>query len=116
MAHRKFLEDLWTNCETVDEFEIKKADRSISPRRPDYNRLYADFCQEKYGANNGSPMFDALDEVIDTYIEQNEQSSIKMQRYEEVQEDGRTRIQPFILAIVTPLMKRVHTMVRFVTY
>ena len=58
-------------------------------------------------------MFDALDEIVDKYVEENVGASIKFQRYEEKEEEGKATIQPLILAVVTPLMKRVHTMVRF---
>lgn len=84
-----------------------KADRSVVPRRPDFNRLYASFCDEKYGAKNGEKMFDALEAVIEEYMEANEGSIIQFQRFKQIEKET----QPFIMTIVTPLMKRVHAMV-----
>ena len=110
-AYHKFLNDLRESCETMEEYQIKKADRSLSPRRPDYNRLYASYIEDKYGARNGPEMFDALDTILEKYMEENPGSSSKLQRYEEREEESSKMIQPLILALVTPLMKRVHTMV-----
>ena len=90
----------------------KKADRSIAPRRPDFNRLYQRYSNEKYGARNGAEMFKQLDQVIKDYIEENTEASIKFQPYEEViEEENESTIIPFILAIVTAQMKRVHRLV-----
>ena len=83
---------------------MRKADRSLCPRRQDFNRLYADFCKDKYGEKNGAMMFVALEERVDEYCHLNPDSTVKFQKYEECGDE----ITPFILAIVTPLMKRVH--------
>ena len=91
----------------------KKADRSITPRRPDFNRLYYAYSKEKNGARNGAEMFMHLDQVVNKYIEEFTGASVKFQSYEEVNdaEKEETVITPFILIIVTERMKRVHQLV-----
>ena len=59
LAHREFLQDLRSGSKDDLEFHKQKADRSMCPRRQDFNRLYADFCTERYGARNGLAMFSA---------------------------------------------------------
>ena len=111
LAYRKYLHELRKSCNDDEEYMLKKADRAFSPRRPDYNKLYTAYCSEKWGGKNGEKLFDALDSIVDTYIDDNPESLIEMQRYEERMENGKTIIQPFVLSIVTPLMKRVHSLV-----
>ena len=90
----------------------RKADRALTPRRPDYNRLYQAYSKEKFGARNGVEMFTHLDEVIKDYIKEYVDATIQFQPYEEdVGEDGEPVITPFILIIVTERMKRVHKFV-----
>ena len=96
-------------CKTDLEFQLKKADRSICPRKHDFGRLYADYRREKYGGKNGELMFQALDARVKQYCEENSDSSVEFQKYVECGEN----VTPFILAIVTPLMKRVHEKVGF---
>ena len=83
---------------------VKRADRSLAPRRPDFNRLYQAYCEEKYGSRNGVEMFANLDKVIEEYKDQNPTSSVRYQPYLEVDDQK----QPFILTVITPLMHRVH--------
>ena len=87
-----------------------KDNRAVSPRRPDYNRLYASYCKERYGGRNGKEMFQSLTEIVATYEENNPCSVITYQEYQE-QENA---ITPFILTILSPLMRRVHEMVSVV--
>ena len=92
----------------------KKADRSITPRRPDYNRLYYKYTSEKYGARNGFELFARLAQVISDYMEVYEDASFAFQPYEVSEEEGEEVVIPFILVIVTEQMKRVHQLVRFI--
>ena len=88
----------------------RKADRALTPRRPDYNRLYQAYSKEKFEA--GVEMFTHLDEVIKDYIKEYVDATIQFQPYEEdVGQDGEQVITPFILVIVTEGMKRVHKFV-----
>ena len=72
LAHQQFLKDLKDLCKEMDNPDLtymkKKSDRSITPRRPDYNRLYAAYSKEKFGVRNGIAMFAQLDQVIKDYI------------------------------------------------
>ena len=89
------------------EYHERKADRSQCPRRQDFNRMYAHFCKDKYGNRNGKEMFESLQERAKVYKEEHAEASIEYQEYEELEEN----VVPFILVIITPLMKRAHKMV-----
>ena len=54
-------------------------------------------------------MFECLTQRISEYKQENEESSIDFQRYEDFEDV----VTPFIMVIITPLMKRVHEMVNF---
>ena len=54
-------------------------------------------------------MFQHLEQKILTYTEKYPESNVKFQRYEET----KLSVTPFTLTIVAPLMKRVHTMVKY---
>ena len=109
LAYQQFVKDLRLSCGS-DEIEYfrKKSDRSLCPRRPDFNRLYQTYCRERYGGRNGAAMFEHLNEVVESYLEENKESKIEFQAYNETDD---TTI-PFILVMMTDLMKRVHQMVR----
>ena len=113
LAHYEFLKQLKDICKELDDPDLtymkRKADRSLTPRRPDFNRLYVTYKEEKYGVRNGAEMFAQLDQVIQEHIKEFTDASIKFQAYEEeVGEDEETLVTPFILVIVTEQMKRVH--------
>ena len=55
-------------------------------------------------------MFENLEEKISEYQIRHPESAVELQRYEETEES----VTPLILVIVTPLMKRVHLMVRWI--
>ena len=111
LAYREYLQELKSSCKGNDlEYHVKKADRSLCPRRPDFNRLYSTYCKEKFGAKNGPEMFQRLHEKAEEYMASNTESCVTMQKYEE--RENSQESQPFILTILTPLMKRVHYMVR----
>ena len=81
-------------------YHIKKADRSITPRRRDFRYIYEEFGLEKYGGKN-IEMLKKLVDCLDAYKEGNQEGNTAYQLYGG---DG----CPLIVAIVTPLMKRVH--------
>ena len=83
LAYREFLRELQLSCTTDLEYHELKDNRAFSPRRPDYNRLYASYCKERYGARNGSEMFSALSEDIETYLKNNPGAIITFQEYQE---------------------------------
>ena len=112
LAYHQFLRELKISCDADNQSEFeylrRKADRALCPRRPDFNRLYYSYCTEKYGARNGSEMFEQLDQVVIEYKAQHKNASVAFQAYEE----SGNEIIPFILVIVTEQMKRIHQLVR----
>ena len=83
----------------------------MTPRRPDYNRLYYKYTKEKYGARNGFELFAQLAQVISQYMELNEDASFAFQPYEVNEEGDEEVVTPFILVVVTEQMKRIHKLV-----
>ena len=57
LAYKQFPSQLRSTSPSEDDYQVNKADRSLSPRRPDYNRLYTAYCKEKYGSKNGIENF-----------------------------------------------------------
>ena len=111
LARDQFLKELKESCDTELQYLVKCRDRSISPRRPDYNRLYNEYCREKYGDRNGVGMFSHLSEVIESFQSENPDTVVAFQPYEESYEGKEKVVTPFILVMITDLMKRVHEMV-----
>ena len=105
-AHKDLIRQLRSECESDLLFEEKLADRSIVPRRPDMNRLYGLFTKEMFGNNNIETMFEKLETKIDQLGQESGDYTFKLQKFDE------QTSQPFILVVITPLMKRVHQMVR----
>ena len=101
-AYNEFLRKLLSNSEDELNFHLKKADRSKCPRRRDFNSLYIKYCHEKFGGRNGAELFDKLEEKINEFMESNEGAKISYQFYNKDQNLA------LILAIVTPLIQRVH--------
>ena len=108
-AYREFLCSLRKNCENELDFHIKKVDRSITPRRRDFNTLYKKYCLENFGGKDCAEMFEKLGEKIEQFLQMEPESRIEYSTYN-TDEDS-----PFILAIVTPLMQRVHSMVSHIS-
>ena len=103
MAYYEFLQQSRANAINGPDFHIKKANCSICPRRRDFNTLYKKYCEEEFGGKNGEKMFDQLEEQINGYINMNPDCKIVYQLFDPDISDA------LIFAIVTPLMKRVHT-------
>ncbi|XP_028413943.1 uncharacterized protein LOC114536797 [Dendronephthya gigantea] len=104
-AHREFLRQLRSECQDDMEYHQRLADRSEAPRRKDFNDIYSKFKKERFGTGSMSDMFSALEKRIQCLQQKNLEYSLKYQKFDEEIN------QPFILAIVTPLMKRVHKLV-----
>ena len=104
-AYNQFLKNLQSNSENELNFHLKKAGRSKYPRRRDFNSLYIKYYHEKFGGRNGTEMFDKLEERINEFMESNEGANIFYKLYNKDQNLAS------ILAIVTPLMQRVHSKV-----
>lgn len=99
-ARQEYLKDLKEECKDDLAFHTKKADRSVMPRRRDFNYIYTQFALEKFGGK-GSAMFPKLVKKLQEYKEENPESTTRHQIY-----DGDDI--PLVIAIVSPLMKRVH--------
>ena len=61
------------------------------------------FCRETHGGKSSEQMFQVLNEKIEKAKEDNPTMSIQFQAYDET--------HPLLIAIVTPLMQRVHAQV-----
>ena len=103
MACYEFLQQLTANAINELDFHIKKANRSICPRHRDFNTLYKNYCEEEFGGKNGGKMLDQLEEQINGYRNTNPDCKIVYQLFDPDMSDA------LIIAIVTPLMKRIHT-------
>ena len=65
--------------------------------------LYIKYCHEKFGGRNGAEMFDKLEERINEFLESNEGAKISHQLH------NKDQGSVLLLAILTPLMQRVHS-------
>ena len=52
LAYKEFLQNLRKDCDDELIFHKQKADRSVCPRRRDFNFLYSQFCKEIFGGKN----------------------------------------------------------------
>ena len=104
-AYKEFLRNVQSNSEDELNFHFKKAEWSKCPRRRDFNLLYIKYCCQKFGGRNGAEMFGKLEERINEFTESNEVAKISYQLY------NKDENLALILAIVTPLMQRVHSKV-----
>ena len=96
---QQYLKEIRETCTNDLEF-LKKADRSVVPRRRDFNYLYTKFGIERFGGR-GVLMFSKLVEKLEEYKTENPEATVSHQMYKGDQ-------RPLIIAIVSPLLKRVH--------
>ena len=84
------------------------ADRRYCPSATDARRMFEKWRKETKGAPDGVDMFEELEDVVKDYNERHSKEGGKcfIQRYERT---ARTE-KPLILAIVTPLMAKVHSL------
>ena len=104
-AHKYLIRQLRSECNNDEEYEEKLADRSIIPRRPDMNRLYGLFTNDMFGNCNVETKFEALEMKINLLKGESSDYTFKLIKFDE------QLCQPFILVVITPLMKRVHQMI-----
>jgi hypothetical protein len=81
------------------------ADRATNPNYDFVNNLFKKYRAAHLGERNGSNMFEKLQKEVQLYNESGLESAILHQYNRELG-------QPFVLAIVTNIMKRVHERVR----
>lgn len=101
-AHKEFMRELRSQCKDDMEYHMKLADRSKVPRRGDFNDIYAAFNKSLYGTDSLKSMFVKIKERISALKEKDSDYNIVLQEF-----DNEIN-QPFILTIITPLMKRIH--------
>ena len=94
--------NLQSNSVDKLNFSLKKADRYKFPKRRDFNLLYIKYCHKKFGGRNNAEMFDKPEERINEFMGSNEGAKCSYQLYDKDLNSA------LILAIVTPLMQRVH--------
>ena len=104
-AYRELLRQLRSECKDDLEYHRRLSDRSQAPRRKDFNDIYTDFKKERFGTGSMSEMFSTLEERIKCLKQKDEEYIIEFQKFDESID------QPFILVVITPLMKRVHKLV-----
>ena len=99
-ARQQYLKELKESCQDELEFHRKKANRAVMPRKRDFSYLYTQFGKDRYGGQ-GVMMFERLSERLQQYKKDNPEATTCYQMYEG--DDT-----PLIIAIVTPLINRVH--------
>ena len=101
VAYYQFLRDFREQSQSELDFHKQKANRALCPRRTDFNVLYRKFCNVIYGGENGKQMFQGLESNLQQLRNTN-MARVEWQLYDSVMEI------PLIVALVTPLMERVH--------
>ena len=99
-ARQIFLKKFRSSCSDDLDYHVKKADRSVVPRRRDFCYICQQYGKERFGGKNGE-MLDKLSAKLDEFHEANPDASVEYQQY------GGDNT-PLIITIVTPLMKRIH--------
>ncbi|XP_065650098.1 uncharacterized protein LOC136078351 isoform X1 [Hydra vulgaris] len=102
LAYCEFYKKTKDMCKNEIEFHKFISDGSVFPRRTDYNFLYTDYHQSKYGSKDMNAMFEALCGLIERKAFKEADSIIKFQKFDAIENNL------FILVIITSLMKRVH--------
>ena len=88
------------------------ADRSVNPSAQDIYYLFRTWREEQYGKESGEEMFAKLEAIVGQYNEKHssEGGYAYLQRY--ISKDSVKCSQPLVLAVCTPLMARVHKLIR----
>jgi len=80
------------------DFHQKLADRSVVPLKSDFFNMYTAYREKRYGSNTEEML-----NILKTQLTDLDDTDYVYQEH--------TETEPFILALITPLMKRVHNMV-----
>lgn len=59
-AYKELLRQLKSECSSDVEYHLRLSDRSIVPRRHDFNAIYGQFTKEKFGTGNIQEMYKQL--------------------------------------------------------
>ena len=77
-ARQQYMKEIRETCTNDLEFHKKKADRSVVPRRRDFNSLYTQFGNERFGGR-GVMMFSKLVEKLEEYKTENPKATVSHQ-------------------------------------
>ncbi|KAF0532740.1 hypothetical protein F8M41_011029 [Gigaspora margarita] len=103
-AYHTYMEEIQLKHENDEEV---LADRAICPNRHDIYYLHKKFLDQIVGARNGKDMFSRLAKEIEEF-NINDKGCAWMQLY--IAPTNLDPGQPFILVIITNLMKRCHSL------
>jgi hypothetical protein len=106
-AYRELLRQLRSECKDDLEYHRRLSDRSQAPCRKYFNDIYTEFKKERFGTGSMSEMFSTLEERFKCLKQIDEEYILEFQKFDESID------QPFILVVITPLMKRVHKLVYY---
>ena len=98
-ARQQYLKELRATCSDELTYHKKKADRSVTPRKRDFNHLYSKFGEEKF-RGKGPLMFEKFEEKLEDYKKSHPGATVNHQLYE----GNETSL---IIAIVSPSMKEI---------
>ena len=96
-AYREFLKKLEKTSISDEHCQNLLADRSQAPRKRDFNNLYTEYKQERFGSKNIQTMFEVLANSIEKLKQEDDGYVIQFQPYNHNEGD------PFILVIISPL-------------
>ena len=102
LACKEFIKSVKKSCQNDLEFHLRLADRSAVPKRIDFNNLFTEFNRKRYGSTNFEEVFNCLEKRIKVLHDENKELTLKFQGYNQKENT------PFVLVIISPLMKRVH--------
>ena len=97
-AYRELLRQLRSECKDDFEYHQRLSDRSVAPRRKDFNDIYDEFKKERFGTGSLADMFASLEERIKCLKETDKEYVIEYQPFDEKID------QPFILIMVTQVL------------
>ena len=100
-AYQEFTFNLRLQCGSeMMKYHKSLADRGICPRRRDFNMLYTEFNRKKYGGSDSEAMLKIFKDRIIDAKETHPDIKVSYSKY--------TIDSPLLVAIVTPLMQRIH--------
>ena len=95
-----------------DEYEVNFADRAYKPRLSDVKILFQTYNGQLYGCGNGPELIEKVKEKVDEYNTINSKDRAKMEYEFQLPNDKKIGDVNFSVAVVTPLMIRVHQNIR----
>ena len=105
VAYKEFVKGVKCSSKNQIEFYESLSHRSKIPRRRE--QLYTQFKIETYCSKNVKTMFDLIKSKIQRLIKDKSYFSIQFNEFDSEENS------PFVLTFITPLMKRVHTVVSY---